>query len=228
MYSRILRFLVCVVCALSCTFGATVRPLQGGSAEINVSGASNNIVHIEAANDLSQGNWEVISSVLLQTNALKWLDTWTAGASNRFYRIRQANATGVEHPHAENFRLIDHAGKSHELHYFWNDDRVKAFVLIFAANGCGELTNQVAAIRALKQKFEPLGVKFWMINSKLGEERNGRPSWYQSDLSPREPCAPEMFSIVALHRRVHAVGRSSVSRFVHRRAAVSLAAALSR
>src|SRR5688500_8029240 len=107
MFSRILLVAIIVV---SSAFGASVRPLLNGTAEINVSGASNNLVHIEAANDLSLRNWEVISSVLLQTNALRWLDPWGGAASNRFYRISQANADEVEHPHAEDFRLIDHTG----------------------------------------------------------------------------------------------------------------------
>jgi hypothetical protein len=165
------RTLLLAVLSLSCAFGASVVPLRDGKAEVNVGGEAGDIVQIEAANDLSRNNWEVISSVLMQTNGLKWLDPWPDGAPNRFYRIRQAKATDVEPAYAENFRLIDHTGKAHELHYFWNDERVKAFVLIFAANGCTELTNQAATIRALKQKFEPQGVKFWMINSKPGDTR---------------------------------------------------------
>jgi peroxiredoxin len=172
MFSRIpLLALMIIACAISSAQGATVRPLPGGSAELTITGESNNVVHIEAANDLAAPEWEVISSLLLQTNALKWLDPWPNGAANRFYRIRQASSTEVESPHAENFRLIDHTGKAHELHYFWNDDSVQAFVLIFAANGCSELTNQAATIRALKQKFEPQGVKFWMINSNPADTR---------------------------------------------------------
>src|SRR5688572_14266720 len=172
MFSRkSLIALIGVWSAVSCAYGANVIPLANGNAEVNVTGEAGNVVHIEAVDNLSQQNWEVISSVFMQSNALKWLDPWPAAAPNRFYRIRQAKATEVEAGHAENFRLIDHTGKAHELHYFWNDDRVKAFVLIFAANGCGELSSQVSTIRALKQKFEPQGVKFWMINSKPGDTR---------------------------------------------------------
>src|SRR5687768_8582089 len=100
---KLLIAAIIIVSALTSGFAANVRPLPGGGAEVSVTGESNNIVHIEAANDLSGGAWEMISSVLLQTNALKWLDPWPNGAPHRFYRIRQANADAVEHPHAENF-----------------------------------------------------------------------------------------------------------------------------
>ena len=168
---KLLVALIGVWSAVSGAFGANVIPLANGNAEVNVNGEAGNVVHIEALDDLSQQNWEVISSVFMQSNALKWLDPWPGAAQNRFYRIRQAKATEVQAAYAENFRLIDHTGKAHELHYFWNDERIKAFVLIFAANGCGELNNQVATIRALKQEFEPQGVRFWMINSKPGDTR---------------------------------------------------------
>src|SRR5688500_10303550 len=150
---------------------ATVAPLGNGSAVIETSSEPGNLVTIEALDDIARKNWEVISSVLLRTNKLKWVDPWCGTASNRFYRIKQAKFADLPPNRAPNFRLTDHTGKSHELYYFWNDARVSAFVLIFTANGCSELTNQLPAIRALQQKYESLGVKFWMVNSNPTDTR---------------------------------------------------------
>jgi hypothetical protein len=165
------RILLLAVLGVSCAFGATVLPLGNGTAEINTATETGNIVTIEAANDLAQSNWEVISSVLSPTNALRWLDPWPGAASNRFYRISHAKAVGVRPLRAPNFRLIDQAGKAHELHYFGNDESVKAFVLIFTKNGCTEMTNQRAVIKALGAKFGLQGVKFWMIDSNPADTR---------------------------------------------------------
>ena len=148
-------------------YGATVRPLGNGSAAVETEGGAGNVITIEGATEL--GDWNLITSVLLETNGLKWLDPWAGNLAKRFYRISQL--PDLEMSHAENFRLLDHTGKSHELEYYWNDERVSAFVLIFAANGCGELESQLPAIRALQQKFEPRGVKFWMINSNPSDTR---------------------------------------------------------
>src|SRR5688572_3689926 len=152
-------------------FGASVAPLGDGSALVETASETGNIVTIEALDDLARHNWELISTTLARSNSVKWRDPWCGTASNRFYRIRQAKGDEVPVNRANNFRLIDHTGKSHELYYSWNDSRVSAFVLIFAANGCADLTNQLPVIRALQQKYAAQGVKFWMINSSTNDTR---------------------------------------------------------
>src|SRR5688572_3241051 len=152
-------------------FGASVAPLGDGAALIETPSETGNLVTIEALDDLARRNWEVISTTLARSNSVKWRDPWCGTASNRFYRIRQARSDEVPVNRANNFRLTDHAGKSHELYYSWNDSRVSAYVLIFAANGCADLTNQLPVVRALQQKFAVQGVKFWMINSSTNDTR---------------------------------------------------------
>lgn len=166
-----------VLLALFCSAIKGAEPTRvtpeasSGSALIETVAEPGNLVTIEALDDLSRNNWEIISKVLARTNAVRWSDPWCGTASNRFYRIGQGKMNELPIDQAKNFRLTDHLGKSHELYYFWNDTRVKAVVLIFAANGCGELTNQLATIRGLQQKFEPQGVKFWMVNSNPADTR---------------------------------------------------------
>lgn len=170
MLTRSVLFLLALLSA-NLILGATVTPLGNGSALVETRTESGNLVTIEALDDIARQNWEKIGAVLLRTNQLKWLDPWCGTSPNRFYRIRQAKFAEVPPNRASNFRLIDHAGKSHELYYYWNDERVRAFVLIFTANGCTEVTNQLPAIRALQQKYESQGVKFWMVNSSTNDTR---------------------------------------------------------
>ena len=170
MFTRLLLAAL-AFCAISART-ATVTPVGDGSALVETEAEAGNLVSIEALDDLARSNWEAISTVLARTNAVRWVDPWCGSASNRFYRIRQANFAQLPVDRAKNFRLTDHAGKSHELYYFWNDTRVKAFVLIFTANGCADVTNQLPVIRALQQTYEPLGVKFWMVDSNPNDTRS--------------------------------------------------------
>ncbi|HEX7861269.1 MAG TPA: redoxin domain-containing protein [Verrucomicrobiae bacterium] len=170
MFTRI-SWLSLIVLSHLAVFGASVSPSANGTAVVEAESESGNLVTIEALDDLARKNWETISTVLARSNKVQWRDPWCGTAPNRFYRISQTNFADRIVDRAPNFRLNDHAGKSHELYYFWNDSRVSAFVLIFAANGCAELTNQLPVIRALQQKFASQGVKFWMINSNPADTR---------------------------------------------------------
>ena len=163
--------LAALLLSFSPAFAATVAPVGDGSALVETPSETGNLVTIEALDDLARRNWEIISTTLARSNSVKCLDPWCGTASNRFYRIRQAKGEEVPVNRANNFRLTDHTGKSHELYYSWNDSRVSAFVLIFAANGCADLTNQLPVIRALQQKYTVQGVKFWMINSSTNDTR---------------------------------------------------------
>ena len=170
MFTRFVAFGVLCISLVS-AFPATVSPAGNGTAVVEMASEEGNLVTIEALDDLARKNWEIIGTVLARTNKLRLVDVWCGVATNRFYRIKQAKFAELAPNRANNFRLTDHTGKSHELYYFWNDTRVNAFVLIFTANGCAELTNQLPVIRTLQQKYEPQGVKFWMINSSTNDTR---------------------------------------------------------
>src|SRR5687768_11258056 len=170
MFTRLVALGI-ACCSLVSAFPATVSPSADGTALVETASEDGNLVTIEALDDLARKNWEIIGSVLARTNKLRLVDVWCGTATNRFYRIKQAKFSELPPNRADNFRLTDHTGKSHELYYFWNDTRVNAFVLIFTANGCSEVTNQLPVIRALHQKFQPQGVKFWMVNSLTNDTR---------------------------------------------------------
>src|SRR5215467_2436448 len=61
----------------------------------------------------------------------------------------------------EDFELLDHKGRSHDLH---RQSGSKAVVLISTANGCSRIKQAVPVIKALRDKFAAQGVMFWMID----------------------------------------------------------------
>ncbi|MGH8175557.1 MAG: hypothetical protein ACREV5_04770 [Steroidobacter sp.] len=66
----------------------------------------------------------------------------------------------------DNFELIDHADKSHELYYLSD---MKAVVLLAHGNGCEASAKAARSIAPLRAKHQ--NVAFLMIDSNLGDER---------------------------------------------------------
>ncbi len=67
---------------------------------------------------------------------------------------------------ADNFRLTDHQGVSHELYYLSD---MKAVVLLAQGNGCDASRQAASAVQALQGKYESQGVTFLAINSNLND-----------------------------------------------------------
>ncbi|HEY5760284.1 MAG TPA: redoxin domain-containing protein [Steroidobacter sp.] len=65
---------------------------------------------------------------------------------------------------ADNFRLTDHQGVSHELYYLSD---MKAVVLLAQGNGCDTSRQAASAVQALQGQYESQGVTFLAINSNL-------------------------------------------------------------
>ena len=70
--------------------------------------------------------------------------------------------------YAENFALLDHLGKFHELYYYSD---MKAIVLVSQENGCPIIQKSFAYLEGLKKKYEALGVVFLMINASPQDNR---------------------------------------------------------
>ena len=70
--------------------------------------------------------------------------------------------------HVDNFRLIDHAGKSHELYYLSD---AKAVVFMVQGNGCPIVRNALPRLKEIRDTFESQGVEFRMINANLQDNR---------------------------------------------------------
>ena len=72
-----------------------------------------------------------------------------------------ASALGIG-DRVDNFKLIDHEGTSHELHYLSD---MKAVVLMSHTLGCDTLTDDVAQFEALASEYGDQDVGFLMINA---------------------------------------------------------------
>lgn len=68
----------------------------------------------------------------------------------------------------DNFRLLDHRGVSHELHYL--SDR-KAVVIMVHGNGCPVVRQALPALRAVRERFEREGVAFLLLDSHRQDDR---------------------------------------------------------
>ncbi len=68
----------------------------------------------------------------------------------------------------DNFKLLDHTGKMHELYYLSD---MKAVVLLVQGNGCPIARNALHTYKELRDKYQEQGVAFLMINSNLQDKR---------------------------------------------------------
>ena len=64
----------------------------------------------------------------------------------------------------ENFRLMDHQGASHELHYFAD---APAIVLMTHSTSCSTMPQNLQRLTSLQTQFSPTGAEFMLINSDL-------------------------------------------------------------
>ncbi|MCB1684315.1 MAG: redoxin family protein, partial [Pseudomonadales bacterium] len=68
----------------------------------------------------------------------------------------------------ENFRLLDQNGDSHQL-YYYND--ATAVVFMVQGNGCPIVRNALPRFKELRDEYAAKGVRFFMINSNLQDNR---------------------------------------------------------
>ncbi len=71
--------------------------------------------------------------------------------------------------YADNFRLIDHQGASHELHYTKD---APAIVLMTQGNGCPIVRAAMPDYHAVRDQYADQGVVFYMLNSNLQDTRD--------------------------------------------------------
>lgn len=71
--------------------------------------------------------------------------------------------------YADNFRLIDHTGTSHELHYH---TEASAIVLVSHGNGCPIVRGSIPELQAISEAYADKGVKVLLLNSNLQDDRD--------------------------------------------------------
>ena len=169
------RIVSCLAAALGSAlcFAHDLPPRLGisqseGAAGLRIEGEVGRRYRLEAAsNGFGPADWQYLLTLTLTNSVQNWSEPHSG--SQRFYRLQREDATldGM----AANFRLIDHQGKSRNLYYYWGDPTVSAVVLIFTANGCPSVRDNLPAIKALRDQFAARGVLFWMIDSSHGASR---------------------------------------------------------
>ncbi len=69
---------------------------------------------------------------------------------------------------ADNFVLIDHKGKAHELYYHRDD---KAVVIVSQGNGCQIVRSNLEDLRAIRDDYADKGVEILMLNANQQDSR---------------------------------------------------------
>lgn len=69
----------------------------------------------------------------------------------------------------DNFRLLDHRGESHELHYYSD---MQAVVVLVHGNGCRIVHNILPRLGEIREEYADQDVKFLLINSNLQDSRD--------------------------------------------------------
>lgn len=69
----------------------------------------------------------------------------------------------------DNFQLLDHRGESHELYYLSD---MAAVVIMVHGNGCPIVRNALPTLREIRDRYEPRGVAFLLLNANLQDDRN--------------------------------------------------------
>ncbi len=70
--------------------------------------------------------------------------------------------------YVDNFTLLDHEGKAHELYYLQD---APAIVMMIQGNGCPIVRNAWADYKAVKDEFADQGVQFYMLNANKQDNR---------------------------------------------------------
>jgi hypothetical protein len=78
------------------------------------------------------------------------------------------NAFATDALVADNFVLIDHQGKAHELYYHSDD---KAVVIVAQGNGCQIIRSNLEDLRAIRNDYAGQGVEILMLNANMQDTR---------------------------------------------------------
>lgn len=164
-------YLSFVTLGVQCLLGAGPEIIlqNGQPPQVSATGEIGDLLQFEASSGLDS-SWDILSSFVLTNKQALLKDVWCGAAPKRFYRVSRSAANQSAAP--QNFRLIDQAGKARELYYYASAPETKAIVLIFTANGCAQIAQQLPQINALRAQFEKQGVVFWMINSNPSDTRS--------------------------------------------------------
>lgn len=161
--------------ALAILLLALARPAQGqdltldvgktaaGPIQVELGGETMRDHQLEFSQDLQ--TWEPLLSLRLPSSPFEWTDPLASSRSRGFYRLLQWPGNAPRDI-ADDFRLVDHQGRSQELHY---NSHVEVVVLLFVDPNCDSSLG--ATLVDLENTFGAQAVKFWIIDP-ISENRS--------------------------------------------------------
>jgi hypothetical protein len=143
---------------------------NGAPVRVTLQGQPGADYTLQGCDTLAATNWDFLVTLSLTNQLQSWFDSSSTQFPQRFYRALKLDS--VPPQFAQDFRLIDHNGRTRSLFYYAFATNVKAFVLIFTGNGCSNVHRMLPTIKALRDVFTPRGVLFWMIDANRGDTRS--------------------------------------------------------
>ncbi|MDB4399952.1 redoxin domain-containing protein [Akkermansiaceae bacterium] len=150
-------------------------PALAQELSIDVQAANNDSIRIDLHGQPTQDhvleyspdaqNWEPLLSLNLPSSPFQWNDPLAPNRGAGFYRLLQWPG-GAPREEAADFRLIDHEGRTQQLHYH---SFQKAIVLFFTDPDTDPSLG--ATLKALKNSFGAQAVEFWVIDP-ISENRS--------------------------------------------------------
>lgn len=140
-----------------------VRPADNDSIRINLHGQPTQDHVLEYSSDLK--NWEPLLSLRLPSSPFQWNDPLVPNRGSGFYRLLQWPGSAPREEAAD-FRLIDHEGRTRQLHYY---SFQKAIVLFFTDPDADPSLG--ATLTDLKSSFGAQDAEFWIIDP-ISESRS--------------------------------------------------------
>lgn len=104
-------------------------------------------------------NWEPLLSLDLPASPFSWSDPLAPGRAQGFYRLAQWTNSAPPREHADNFRLIDHRGRSQILQY---NTHLEAIVLLFVDPTADQALG--ATLKDLERTYAGQNIAFWAID----------------------------------------------------------------
>jgi hypothetical protein len=156
-----MRLLLALILSATAAFAGDARlnlSRTPSSTQVQLNADAATEYQIESAASLDQQIWNPIVSVNLTNTQFAWPDA-SASTGNRFYRAH----TIPEDPLAQNFRLIDHQGKSRELYYHELDPALKAIVITFARSNYTAFASKILKLKT--NSAYSAKVLFWTIDT---------------------------------------------------------------
>ncbi|MFP6877510.1 MAG: hypothetical protein VCA37_11825 [Roseibacillus sp.] len=156
-HSALAILLIAMACpALGQAPTLDLRKSATGAIQIELGGQPMWDHHLEFSPDLLE--WEPLLSLRLPSSPFEWTDPLSSSRPRGFYRLAQWTGNAPRDL-ADDFRLIDHEGRSQELYY---NSNLQAVVLIFVDPDCD---SSLAAILAdLENTFGAQPIAFWIVD----------------------------------------------------------------